>query len=365
MRRRPFLKAGGLGAALGAVAAPAIAQSAPEIKWRLASSFPKSLDTIYGGGEFLARRIAEATDNKFQIRVFPEGELMRGFEVLDAVRNKTVELAHTSSYYFANKDPTFTFDTTMPFGFNARQQNAWMRHGGGRELIREFLKAYDVYPIPAGYTGAQTGGWFNKEIRTVGDLKGLRFRIGGVVAGQVLAKLGVVPQALPGGGIYPAFEKGAIDAAEWVGPYDDEKLGLHRIAKYYYYPGWWEGNAQLVVYVNTAHWESLPKSYQVLLELACSDMTNWMIGKYDAENPAALRRLVAGGTQLRPFPRPVLEACFKAAVELYDEVAGKNPGFRKIYDDWKQFLGDEELWFQVAEHPFDNFMARHTYARKT
>jgi TRAP-type mannitol/chloroaromatic compound transport system substrate-binding protein len=363
MRRRAFVQGGGLGIAAAAIASPSIAQSMPEIEWRLASSYPTSLDTIYGGSAFLAKRLAEATDNKFRIRVFAAGEIVPAFGVLDAVQNKTVELAHTSSYYFVGKDPTFTFDCTMPFGFNVRQQNAWMWHGGGRELIRDFFKDYSVYPIPAGNTGAQMGGWFNKEIRVPEDLRGLKFRIGGW-AGSVLAKLGVLPKALPGGEIYPALEKGTIDAAEWIGPYDDEKLGLNKIAKYYYYPGWWEGNAQQSIYVNIDRWNSLPRSYQVLLELACAETANWMAGKYDAENPAALRRLVGGGTQLRPFPSAVLEACFKAALELYDETAAANPRFKKIYEPWKRFLADEELWFQVAEHPFDSFMARHPYDKR-
>jgi TRAP-type mannitol/chloroaromatic compound transport system substrate-binding protein len=358
MRRRSFIKTTGLGLAASAIAAPAIAQSQPEIKWRLAASWPKSLDTLYGGAELLAKIVADITDNKFQIRTFAAGEIVPALQVLDAVQNNTVELGHTASYYYVGKDPTFTFDTTVPFGLNARQQNAWMRHGGGREALREFFKDYNVYPIAAGNTGAQMGGWFNKEIKTVDDLKGLKFRIGGW-AGSVLVKLGVVPQVIGGGDIYPALEKGTIDAAEWVGPYDDEKLGFYKVVKYYYYPGWWEGNAQLSLYVNLDQWNSLPKTYQAALETAAAEARNWMIGKYDADNPAALRRLVAGGTQLRPFPQPVLEACYNAANELYDETSAKNPKFKKIYDSWKKFRGEELLWFQVAEQSFDSFMLRH------
>jgi len=359
MRRRSFIKTTGLGlAAAATVAAPAIAQSQPEIKWRLAASWPKSLDTLYGGAELLSKLVAGLTDNKFQIRTFAGGEIVPALQVLDAVQNNTVEMGHTASYYYVGKDPTFTFDTTVPFGLNARQQNAWMRHGGGRELLREFFKDYNVYPIPAANTGAQMGGFFNKEIKTVEDLSGLKFRIGGW-AGSVLVKLGVVPQVIAGGDLYPALEKGTIDAAEWVGPYDDEKLGLYKVTKFYYYPGWWEGNAQLSVYVNLDQWNSLPKTYQSALEIACAEAYNWTIGKYDADNPAALRRLVAGGTQLKPFPQPVLEACYKAANELYDETAAKNPKFAKIYEPWKKFRADELQWFQVAEQSFDSFMLRH------
>src|SRR5882757_6549140 len=225
MRRRAFITTGGIGLAGAALAAPAIAQSQPEIKWRLATSWPKSLDTIFGGAEHFSNRVAEATDNKFQIRAFAGGEIVPALQVLDAVQNNTVEMGHTASYYYVGKDPTFTFDTTMPFGMNKRQQDAWM-YGGGLQLLRDFFKDYNVYNIPAGNTGSQMGGWYRKEIKTVDDLKGLKFRIGGW-AGSVLTKLGVVPQQIAGGDIYPALEKGTIDAAEWVGPYDDEKLGFY------------------------------------------------------------------------------------------------------------------------------------------
>ncbi len=236
MRRRSLIAGGGVGL-VGAALAPAIAQSQPEIKWRLAASWPKSLDTIYGGAEYLAKRVAEMTDNKFQIRTFAGGEIVPALQVLDAVQNNTVEMGHTASYYYVGKDMTFGLDCTIPFGMNARQMNAWMTHGGGLELLRNFFKDYNVYNIPAGNTGTQMGGWYRKEIKTVDDLKGLKFRIGSGLAGAILTKLGVVPQTIPGGDIYPALEKGTIDAAEWVGPYDDEKLGFYKVAKYYYTPG--------------------------------------------------------------------------------------------------------------------------------
>jgi TRAP-type C4-dicarboxylate transport system substrate-binding protein len=228
--------------------------------------------------EYLAKRVAEATDNKFQIRVFAGGEIVPALQVLDAVQNNTVELGHTASYYYVGKDPTFSFDCTIPFGMNTRQMNAWMMHGGGLQLMRELFKDYNVYNIPAGNTGAQMGGWYRKEIKTVADLNGLKFRIAGL-AGAILTKLGVVPQVIPGGDIYPALEKGTIDAAEWVGPYDDEKLGFYKVAKYYYYPGWWEGNAQLSLYVNIGQWESLPKAYQAILTAACAEADMWTLAK--------------------------------------------------------------------------------------
>ncbi|HUN51144.1 MAG TPA: TRAP transporter substrate-binding protein [Candidatus Sulfotelmatobacter sp.] len=360
MKRRMFLQTAGIGLAGSAIAAPAIAQSQPEIKWRMACSWPKSLDTLFGGAEYLAKRVGEMTDGKFQIRAFAGGEIVPALQVLDAVGNNTVEMGHTASYYYVGKDPTFTFDTTVPFGMNTRMQNAWMWHGGGMALMRDFFSGYNVVNIPAGNTGAQMGGWYRKEIKTVEDLKGLKFRIGGW-AGSVLTKLGVVPQMIAGGDIYPSLEKGTIDAAEWVGPYDDEKLGFYKVAKYYYYPGWWEGNAQLSAYVNKDQFAKLPKAYQAILETACAEANMWMTAKYDADNPAALRRLVANGTQLRPFSKEILEACQKAAHELYDETAAKNPKFKNIYEPWKKFLAEEQLWFRVEEQQYDNYMYAHPY----
>jgi TRAP-type mannitol/chloroaromatic compound transport system substrate-binding protein len=354
MKRRKFLTAAAFGAAAAPLAAPAIAQSA-EIRWRLTSSFPKSLDTLYGGAEFLAKRVSDATSGKFQIRPFAAGEIVPGLQVADAVQAGTVEMGHTASYYYVGKDPTFAFDTSIPFGLNARQQTAWMVFGGGRELIADFYKDYNIHAIPMGNTGCQMGGWFRKEIKTVEDLKGLKFRIGGF-AGQVLAKLGVVAQQIAGGDIYPALEKGTIDAAEWVGPYDDEKLGFNKVAKYYYYPGWWEGGPQTSAYINMQQWQSLPAEYKAILEAACGDTLLWMTAKYDAQNPAALRRLLAGGTQLRPFSREIMLACAKAANELYDETAEKNAKFRKVYEPWRKFRDDQLQWFRVAENTYDNFM---------
>ena len=280
MKRREFLKAAGVGMTASAVAAPAIAQSMPEVKWRLAASWPKSVDTLFGGCEYFAKRVSEITDNKFQIQVFAAGELVPGLQVLDAVQNGTVEMGNTALYYYWGKDPAFTFGTALPFGLNARQMNSWLRFGDGADLLNDLLKNFNCTGVAAANTGAQMGGWFRKEIKSIDDLKGLKMRIGGF-AGTIMAKVGLVPQQLAAGDIYPALEKGTLDACEWVGPYDDEKLGFYKVAKYYYYPGWWEGCGQAHNITNLAKWNELPKNYQSAILTASGDAWEWVIGRYD------------------------------------------------------------------------------------
>jgi TRAP-type mannitol/chloroaromatic compound transport system substrate-binding protein len=357
MKRRQFLQAATVGAASTAVAAPAIAQSTPELKWRLQSGFPKSLDTIYGAAEVVSKYVSEATDGKFQIQVFAAGEIVGTAQVADAVGNGTIEMGHTCSYYYFGKDPTFAIGTALPFGLNSRQMNAWLYHGTGNDLLNEFYAKHNLYGMPAGNTGVQMGGWFRKEIKTPQDLQGLKMRIAGL-AGQVMAKLGVVPQQIPGGDIYPSLERGTIDAAEWVGPYDDEKLGFSKVAPYYYYPGFWEGGPTLHLFTNQAKWKELPKNYQAILTAAAGYANIDAQAKYDARNPAALRRLLAAGTQLRPFSQEIMEAAYKAANEVYDEVSAKNADFKKIYESVRGFRNEEYLWFQVAEYAYDTFMIR-------
>jgi TRAP-type mannitol/chloroaromatic compound transport system substrate-binding protein len=358
MKRRQFLTALGASAAGVTIAKPAIAQSMPELKWRLASSFPKSLDTAFGAADTLAKYVAEATDNKFQIQVFAGGEIVPAFGVVDAVGNSTVEMCHTAAYYFIGKDATFALCNSIPFGMNSRQQNAWFQDHGGQDMLNEFTKKFKLYGISGGNTGTQMGGWFRKEITAVDDLKGLKMRIGGW-AGKTLGKLGVIAQQIAAGDIYPALEKGTIDAAEWVGPYDDEKLGFYKVAKYYYYPGWWEGGTALHFYINTDKWNALPKAYQALLTVAAGYTNMDVQAKYDARNPQALKRLVAAGAQLRPFSQTIMEACLKASNEVNAETSATNADFKKILESQMAFRDDENLWWQVAEYTYESFMIRH------
>ena len=359
MDRRNLLAAAGAAAAL---AAPSVASAQPRIRWRFPGSFPKSLDTLYGTHEHIAKRVAEMTDGAFQIQIFGPGEVVPALQVMDAVGAGNVECGFTSAYYYLGKDPSLAIATVLPFGLNSRQHWAWLTHGPGRELYREVYRDQGVVAIPAGNTGAQMGGWFRKEIRSVEDLKGLKFRIAGY-GGNVLQKLGVVPQLLGGTDIYPALERGVLDGAEWVGPYDDEKLGFHRVAQYYYYPGWWEYSPSIDFMVNARAWEQLPRQYQAVLEAACTEGWHWMAARYDVLNPQALRRLIAAGTQLRAFPRDVMTACYKATQEFLAEVGAQNPRFRKIHAEWDKFRLDQISWFRVAEDSLANFLAVATAQR--
>ncbi len=359
MDRRSFLtKAaiGGVGAAGAAtLAAPAIAQEQPQINWRVTSGFPKPLDTIYGAAETMAKYVSDATDGKFKLQVFAAGEIVPGPQAADAVGAGTVEMCHTASYYHWGKDATYALATATPFGMNVRQQNAWFYYGGGNALLNEFFATQNLYAMPCGNTGAQMGGWFRKEITTVEDLKGLKYRVGGF-AGKVMEKLGVVPQQLSGGDIYPALEKGTIDAAEFTGPYDDEKLGFYKVAPYYYYPGWWEGGAALHTMVNLAKWNELTPAYQAVLTAACQAANCDMMASYDHKNPEALKRLVAAGAQLRPFSTEILDACMVAANEVYAEISAANPMFKKIKDSQDAYKRDAYTWAQLSEYNMDTFM---------
>ena len=360
MDRRSFITKAGVvtaGAAATAVplAAPAIAQSAPEIKWRLTSSFPKSLDTIYGGAEVMAKILSEMTDGKFQIQVFPGGEIVPALQALDAASADTVEAAHTVSYYYWGKDPTFAIGATLPYGLNARQQNAWLYQGGGNALMNEFYAQYGVVGFPGGNTGVQMGGWFRKEINSLADVQGLKMRIGGL-AGKVVERIGIVPQQIAGGDIYPSLEKGTIDATEWVGPYDDEKLGFYQVAKFYYYPAFWEGGPTVHFFFNKAKYDALPAGYKSALTAATAYANQNMLAQYDVNNITAIRSLVGKGVQLRPMPRDVLDAAYKASFEFYNELSASNANWKAVYEPWSKFRKESYEWFRVAEYTFDSYV---------
>jgi TRAP-type mannitol/chloroaromatic compound transport system substrate-binding protein len=354
MDRRTVVKHAGLSGILAAGVAPA-AHSQGTIRWRLAHSFPKSLDTIFGTAELFAKQVQEMTAGKFTISVHTAGELMPAFGVLDGVQNGTVECAHTASNFFAGKDEAFAFNG-IPFSLNTRQMNAWMFEGNGLTLMREFYRNYNVISFPMGNTGAQMGGWYRREIRTLADLKGLKLRVSGLVSGRVYERLGVVPQSIPGGEIYQALEKGTLDAVEFSSPVDDQKLGFYKVAPHYYYPGWHDGSAQLDLFVGIKAFEALPAEYRAIVEAAATRAHTIMQARYDANNPRALKELVAQGTKLHRFPREVMEAGFKESQALYAELSAKNPNWKKIWDDYSRFRADQNLWFSFAEASMDGFL---------
>ncbi|HEY8240816.1 MAG TPA: TRAP transporter substrate-binding protein [Kiritimatiellia bacterium] len=363
MKRREFLKksvpaalAGGVlaGCAKEQAAGGPAADAQPSVDWRMVSSYPRNLDTLFGATEFFAKRVEELTGGKFRIRSYPAGELVPALQVMDAVQQGTVQAGHTASYYYTGKNPVLAFDTCVPFGLTSRQQNAWMFHGGGLALIREAYAAFNIINFPGGSTGAQMGGWFRSEITSLESLKGLKMRIPGL-GGEVMSRLGVTVQTLPGSEIYLALERGAIDATEWVGPYDDEKLGLHKICKNYYYPGWWEPGPVISFIVNLDAWNKLPAVYQRAVETASAETSQWMTADYDFRNPAALRRLVEGGVKLAKFPDDMMAAAEKIAFEIMEELASKDAGYAKVYENWKKFRADSYVWFGTCELAYEQF----------
>jgi TRAP-type mannitol/chloroaromatic compound transport system substrate-binding protein len=363
MDRRSVLKAAALPAAAtsiaaGGLAAPALAQGRGKITWRLTSSFPRNLDTLYGAATNLARMVSEATDGDFTIRIFAPGEIVPALEARDATSKGFVEASFTASSYSIGTDPAFMFGTVLLFGLNSRQQMAWLYEMGGNDKLNNLLYAkHNVLCWPLISTGAQMGGWFRKEIKSPEDLKGLKFRIGGL-AGHVFSRLGSVPQQIAAGDIYPSLERGTIDAAEWIGPYDDEKLGLYKVAPYYYYPGWWEGTGILSLFVNKQKYEELPPAWRSILQTAAAATTSLGLAKYDAVNPQALKRLVAGGAQLRAFPQSVLDACYDETMKMHEEYAKADPVYAEIFRDMTAFKQDAYQWLQLSEYTFDSYQIR-------
>ena len=354
MKRRVFLQTGAVAAlATSGLCAPAIAQSAPEVKWRLTSSFPKSLDTMFGTALTLSRFVAEATDNKFVIQAYSAGELAPSHQALDAVTSGSVECAHTPLYFYASKEATLGLGSGLPFGLNARHQMAWWSFGGGAESVNASLKRFNAHGIPAGSTGAQMGGWFKKEITSLDDLKGLKIRIG-ALGGPIMARIGAVPYKMAHADVFAAMENGTLDAAEFISPHDDEKLGLAKVAKFNHYPCWWESGGMIHLVANLEKWNALPKSYQSILTRACEAANMWMLARYDSLNPAALKRLVAAGVILKPFPQPVLEACQKAAHDHFAEISARDPFFKKAFESAGAFRKEQVLWWQVAEQAYDS-----------
>ena len=356
MDRRSAIRHAGIAGVLATGLAPAV-HAQPVVRWRLASSFPKSLDTIYGGAEVFARAVRELSGGRFEVVVHAAGDLMPAFGVLEAVQSGQIDLAHTAPYYFYAQNLAFALGSAIPFGFNARQMNAWMLRGNGRRLMDEFYAGYNIVSFAGGNTGTQMGGWYLKEIRDVSDFKGMKMRLGGGLVGEVMARMGAVPVDMPGGEIYGALQKRAIDAAEWVGPYDDQKLGFNKVAPFYYYPGWWEGGLELDFFVHRKAYDALSAEHKAIVNAASSLAHADMLAKYDALNPNALKQLVIAKTKVLPFSLPVLDTAFRMAMEIFALNEGRSPEWKKIYTDMRNFQRDQIFWFRFAEARYDSFMS--------
>ncbi len=364
MKRRDFLKKTAVGLAGAGMAAacageeggsagPAV-HTQKRVTWRLVSSFPRGLDTIYGTAEHLGALVESMSGGRFRIRSYPAGELVPGLQVLDAVQQGTVQVGHSASYYYTGKNDAFAFDTAVPFGLSSRQQIAWLLEGGGQELLRPLFADFNIVQFYGGSTGAQMGGWFNREINSASEIDGLKMRIPGP-GGEVMSRLGATVQVLAGGDIYPALERGAIDATEWIGPYDDEKLGFHKVAKYYYYPGWWEPGPSLTYFVNKSAWDGLSDEFKGIFQAATRESGMTMQAKYDAKNPPAMKRLIQYGTQFREFGDDVMSAARRESLSLLEENASADPGYRKVYEAWKKFREESFEWFGKAELSYAAF----------
>ncbi|MGF1537065.1 MAG: TRAP transporter substrate-binding protein [Elainellaceae cyanobacterium] len=339
-----------------ATASPS-APSGPRVEWRMATSWPPSLDTLYGTAQHIAQRVEQMSGGRFTIEVSAAGELVPGLQVLDAVQAGTVQCGHSAAYYYTGKSPALAFATAVPFGLTARQQNAWLYEGGGIDAINQVYSGFNTVAFPAGNTGVQMGGWFKRSIATVADLQGLKMRTAGL-GGEVLSRLGVTVQALPAGEILLALDLGTIDAAEWVGPYDDEKLGLHKTADYYYYPSWWEPGASLDLMINLQAWEQLPPDYQDILKTAAASANAKCLADYDVLNPLALSRLIQQGTKLEVFSDDILAACREQSTAVLEELAGQDAAFKTIYGPWKAFRDRLQTWHGLGEASLNGFAVK-------
>jgi TRAP-type mannitol/chloroaromatic compound transport system substrate-binding protein len=369
MERRQFLKLASMGA-LGAAALAACSsgdpeldeaaqdETLPELDWQIATSWPTSLDTIYGGATTFADRVSAMTGGRFMMTAQPGGEVVPALEILQNVETNSIDAGHTASYYYVGLDPTTAFGTAVPFGLTARQQNAWLYEAGGLELLQEFYaERFNAIQFPAGNTGVQMGGWFNVEINSLADLQGLVMRIPGL-GGQVMTELGVTVQVIAGGEIFQALQTGTVDAAEWVGPYDDIVLGFQDVTDFYYHPGWWEPGPALEVQIPLDGWNELPEVYQEIIKTAAFEANTTMMARYDAQNPEAFQEILNNSeVQVLPFPDDVMEAAADAANEINESNAAGNDDFASIFEHWSAFREQVHPWFAIAETSYLDFIA--------
>lgn len=362
MERRKFLvKAGGVLVAAGAAAAVeapyVIAQ--PKFQWRLATSWPIGLATLHGAAVRFAKYCDELSGGRLKVQVFAAGELVPPFGVFDAVSQGTLEVFHSAAYYWAGKTPACQWFAAVPFGLSAQGMNAWFYEGGGIELWEEVYKPFNMIPRPCGNTGTQMGGWFKKKINSIADYKGLKMRIPGL-GGKVVAKAGGTVVLLPGGEIFPALERGVIDATEWVGPEDDMKLGLHNAAKYHYFPGWHEPGTVEEAVFNRKAYESLPSELRAVVLQASEANNIRVLADYNVKNAKGLevlRTKYKDKVEVLPFPADVLKELKTLADDTLEEEAAKDAMARKVHDGFKKFRALYNPWDKVSEDPYQRFVA--------
>jgi TRAP-type mannitol/chloroaromatic compound transport system substrate-binding protein len=374
MKRRQFLSFLGLSAAIAAAAgtlggwitgcakkegeqgqpagAPAAASGKPEFEWKMVTTWPPHFPVLGESAERIAASVERMSAGRMKIAVYGGGELVPPLGTFDAVRQGNVEMGHGAAYYWAGTSAATQFFAAVPFGMNAQQVNAWLYAGGGQQLWDELYAQFNLKPFPAGNSGVQMAGWFRKEINSVKDLQGLKMRIPGL-GGKVLAKLGGTVVLLAGAEVFPALERGVIDAAEWVGPYHDRRLGLHQAAKFYYYPGWHEPGTVLEFLVNKQKFEALPAELQAIVSTAAAEANGWALAELEAQNSGALQDLVQNqGVIVKPLPDDVLRALKQAARETIEEIAAADPASRKVYDSFRKFQADNDRWLDISERAY-------------
>jgi len=356
MKRRNFCKNTVLGTAGFTTVTSTQTPSQPAIQWRMATSWLKS-DITFNAVEELCQRVKAATNGRFVIIPYPAGEIVPPLQVFDAVQAGTVECGHTTALYYLDKNPTLIFSISVPFGLTAYQQNAWLHYGGGLEIMHQIYADFGIIAFPAGAVGIQMGGWFNKEMNRSTDFKGLKIRIPGWGA-QILSRFGAEVIVLGGDEILAALEEGKIEAAEWRNPHDDQQLGLHRVARYYYYPGWWEPGASEDILVSRQQWQMLPKAYQQIFQAAATETSLTMLAALDAANGEALKQLVEGGIQLKSYSQEILQTAYQVSVDLLEENARQDIIFRDVYDKWKAFRRKIYQWNRINELSLERFVLK-------
>ncbi len=356
--RRSFIKKVGVGAAaltagLAAKAVPAFAKKT--YRWKMVTTWPPHFPVLGEGADLFAKWVEEMSNGRLKITVYGGGELVPPLGVFDAVSQGTVQMGHGAAYYWAGKSPATQFFAAVPFGFNAQSMNAWILNGGGMKLWEEVYAPFNVKPFLAGNTGVQMGGWFNKEIKSIKDIKGLKMRIPGL-GGKVIAKAGGNAVLVAGGEIYTNLDRGVIDATEWVGPYHDLKMGFYKAAKYYYYPGWHEPGTALEAIVNKKAWDSLPKDLQAIVDAAAYKSNMWMISEFESKNNAALVELIEKHhVKLRQFPEEVLKSLKKLSKEVLNDLAAKDPMSKKVYEHFLKFQKNIYAWNKLTEEQYQKF----------